>query len=725
MIRVVARCVTFALLISLLLLGVSIARAADPPETEFIAGEIIIKFEAGVRPQSLGTDAQGRLVTDLPFLNALSTNYGVSDMGVMVKALPAEPETRATLVQKGLNRVYKLRIDEKADLAQAIRAFKSSPHVEYAEPNYIAHASIIPNDPYWNLQWGMAQIEAPAAWDITTGSDSVTIAIVDTGVDLFHPDISGKLKSGYDFVNDDDTPQDDHGHGTHVAGIAAAKTDNGTGVAGLCWGAEIMPVKVLDDYGVGGEDRVANGIIYAASHGADIINLSLGIPTYSSVLKDAVEYAHDLGCVVVAATGNYNASVNYPARYPEVIAVAATDSNDQRAFFSNYGPEVDVAAPGVNIRSTYWWGGSTYGELSGTSQASPHVAGLAALIWSVNPGLSNTQVESIIKQTADDLGAAGRDAYYGFGRINARRALEATAPSLVVSPSMGFLANPVTDPFSQTLHIGNGAMYGTLQWSAAENPDVTWLSISPSTTLGIASPPSPGELAVSVDKDLAGQGTHSAAIRITSSDPYIQNSPRGVSVTLAYISSFEKTYLPLVTVNSGSWIDITADGTVLSLGDDDAQRIPLPFDFRFYGTTYNDLWVSSNGFASFANGYTNWINDCLPDARVPNNAIYAFWDDLRPADGGGGGTIYAKQVDNETFVIEWHEVSHFGSTGRETFEIVLKKDDTILLQYQLLSSPSSATVGMENAKGTVAQQYWCNGSGASLYNGLSVTLTTP
>lgn len=728
MIRFVARCVTLVLLIHLLLLGSVITYADDlakppSPRIEFVPGEMLVKFKARVRPKALGTDAQGWLATDLPFLNVLSARYRVTGMDMVVKALPAEPKARATLVREGLNRIYKLKVDEKADLAQAIRAFKSSPYVEYAEPNYIAHVFTTPNDTYWSSQWGMTKIEAPAAWDITTGSDSVTIAIVDTGVDLLHPDLSGKLVSGYDFINGDNDPQDDHGHGTHVAGIAAARTNNGTGVAGLSWGARIMPVKVLNDYGRGEYEDIANGIIYAASNGADIINLSLGGSASSSVLEDAVEYAYDLGCVVVAAAGNNNSSVSYPARYPEVIAVAATDSSDRRASFSNHGPEVDVAAPGVNIRSTYWWGGSTYERLNGTSQASPHVAGLAALIWSVSPGLNNVQVESIIKQTADDLGAADRDNYYGFGRINARRALEATAPSLAISPLMGFLADPVTDPSSRILHIGDGAMYGTLQWSAAENPDVTWLSIGPPSS-GSASPFSPGELAVRVDKDVAGQGTHSAAIRVTSSAPYIQNSPQDISVTLVYTSSFERSYLPLATMNSGNWIDIT-DGTVLLLGDDDVRKITLPFSFRFYGTTYNDLWVSSNGFVSFANGYTSWTNDCLPGSSAPNNAIYIYWDDLRPADGGGDGTIYAKQVDSETFVIEWYEVSHYGTSDRETFEIVLKKDNTILLQYQSLSNTSSATVGVENANGSAAQQYRCNGSGSPLHNGLAIKFTTP
>jgi thermitase len=728
MIRI-AKCAILVLLINLWLLGSVIAHAADPPkpsspQIEFVPGEMIVKFKARVRPQALGTDDQGRLATDLPFLNVLSARHRVTDMDMMVKALPVEPKARATLMQKGLNRIYKLKVDEKADLAQVIRAFKSSPYVEYAEPNYIAHVFRIPNDLYWSSQWGMTKIEAPAAWDITTGSDSVTIAIVDTGVDLLHPDLDDKLVSGYDFINGDDDPQDDYGHGTHVAGIAAAKTNNGTGVAGLSWGAKIMPVKVLNDYGSGGYEDVANGIIYAANNGADIINLSLGGSASSSVLEEAVEYAHDLGCVIVAATGNNNSSVSYPARHPRVIAVAATDSNDQRASFSNYGPEVDVTAPGVSIRSTYWWAGSTYERVSGTSQASPHVAGLAALIWSLSPGLDNTQVESIIKQTADDLGVAGRDNYCGFGRINARRALEATAPSLAISRSMSFLADPVTDPSSQTLPIGNGAMYGTLQWSAVENPDVTWLSIGPPTS-GNASLPSSGELTVSVDRDVAGQGTHSAAILVISSNPYIQNSPWDVNVTLAYASSLERTYLPLVTMSSGSWIDIAADGTILSLGDDDVQKLTLPFDFRFYGTTYDELWVSSNGFVSFANGYTNWINDCLPDTSAPNNAIYALWDDLRPADGGGSGTIYAKQVDSETFVVEWYKVSHYTNSARETFEIVLKKDNTVLLQYQSLSSASSATVGVENINSTVTQQYWCNGSGNPLYNGLVVEFTTP
>jgi hypothetical protein len=266
-------------------------------------------------------------------------------------------------------------------------------------------------------------------------------------------------------------------------------------------------------------------------------------------------------------------------------------------------------------------------------------------------------------------------------------------------------------------------MYGALQWSAVENPDVPWLSISPPT--GNASPPSPGELAISVDKDVAGQGVHSAAIRITSSDAYIQNSPQDVDVALVYTSSLERAYLPLVTMSSEDWIDITADGTILSLGDDDVQQIALPFGVHFYGTTYYDLWVSSNGFVSFANGYKNWTNGCLPDTNTPNNAIYAFWDDLRPADGGGGGTIYAKQVDSETFVIEWHAVSHLSNPSPETFEIVLNRDNTIFLQYHSLSSTSSATVGIENTNGTGTQQYRCNDSGSPLYDGLVVEFTTP
>jgi len=343
---------------------------------------------------------------------------------------------------------------------------RRSPLVVYAEPDYIWHAFTTPNDTYYaDYQWNMPQINMPSAWDVTTGSSSVTIAIVDTGVDTSHPDLSANIVSGYDFVNRDADPQDDEGHGTHVAGIAAAIGNNNEGVAGMAWQASIMPIKVLGADGSGSVSDIADGITWAADHGAQIINLSLGGPDVSSVIRDAVNYAYDQGALLVAAAGNEYDEGNptmYPAAYDHVLAVGAVGDEDEHAYYSNTGSYVDVAAPGGNpssdydsdpnhwILSTYWRGsGYSYAWIVGTSQACPHVAGLAALIWARNPSLSNDDVESIIESTAVDLGSSGRDDVYGYGRIDAQAAVAATAtptPTATHTPT----ATPTTPPATPT-----------------------------------------------------------------------------------------------------------------------------------------------------------------------------------------------------------------------------------------------------------------------------------
>lgn len=298
-----------------------------------------------------------------------------------------------------------------------------------------------PNDPDYSLyQWGLPRVNAPAAWVESTGA-GVTIAVMDTGVDLNHPDLAAKIAPGWDFTNDDSAPQDDHGHGTHVAGIAAAATHNYLGVAGLGWDARIMPVKVLDSNGYGYYSDIADGISWAADHGAQVINMSVGGDEWSQVLQDATDYAYRRGALVVAAAGNCADPMDYypckthnptfyPAANPNVLAVGATTASDVRASFSEYGDFVDVTAPGVSIYSTLWDDG--YGSLSGTSMASPLVAGVAALAWAHRPALTNAQIASVIQGSATDLGAPGRDDEYGYGLVDAAEAV-AAAGSLTMA----------------------------------------------------------------------------------------------------------------------------------------------------------------------------------------------------------------------------------------------------------------------------------------------------
>lgn len=311
---------------------------------------------------------------------------------------------------------------------------------------------LYPNDTYFSTdQWALnntgqyggvpgADIDAPEAWGYTTGSNTVIVAIVDTGIDTSHPEFSGRLLPGkrfYDGGSSDSNVYDDVGHGTHVAGIAAAAGNNGIGIAGMAWGVKILPVKVLGSSGFGYTSDVVAGVNWAASNGAKVINLSLGGPNYSSTLQTAINNAYSQGILVMAAAGNcgdqyysdngcsYQNQPSYPAAGSHVLAVAATDESDQRAEFSNIGNYVDVAAPGVDIASTYpTASGHSYVLLDGTSMAAPFVTGLAALLYSRHPSYTPDQVAQAILQNADSVGGySGHNSSFGCGRINAALAL--------------------------------------------------------------------------------------------------------------------------------------------------------------------------------------------------------------------------------------------------------------------------------------------------------------
>jgi subtilisin family serine protease len=292
--------------------------------------------------------------------------------------------------------------------------------IQYVELDYTGSAlDVTPNDPFFSNQGDMLAINAPGGWEYYTGSSGVIIAIIDSGVDLYHPDLAGKIIQGWDFVNNDDSAQDDFGHGTHVAGIAAAVGNNSTGIAGLDWSAKILPIKVLNSSGFGSALNISQGIIYAVDHGAKIINLSLGFTSNSALVADAVNYAYQHGVTIIASTGNSNGAVTYPAALPQVIAVGAVDNNGTRWASSNFGPEVDLVAPGVNIYST---NPSGYGTRTGTSMAAAHVSGLAALLEGMS-SLTPDQVKTAMTSTSRDLGTAGWDALFGNGLIQVRDAI--------------------------------------------------------------------------------------------------------------------------------------------------------------------------------------------------------------------------------------------------------------------------------------------------------------
>ncbi|MFN3346785.1 MAG: S8 family peptidase [Candidatus Bipolaricaulaceae bacterium] len=354
----------------------SLETLAPPPGTPaaaFAPDQILVKFKPGVPPE-MASSVHARLG------------------GQLVQVIP---RIEVHVVRIPLGRVPEM-----------VRAYLLEELVEFAEPDYIATAFYVPNDPGYVNQWALPKIQAPAAWDLTKGSSTVRIAILDTGIDQNHEDLAAKIVANRNFTTSR-TVDDLYGHGTHVAGIAAAITDNGRGVAGVGFNSSLMNVKVLGDSGSGQYSWIANGIIWAADNGAHVINMSLGGSSTSSTLESAVKYAYGKGVVLVAAAGNDNtSSPSYPAYYLECIAVAATDQNDVKASFSNYGNWVDIAAPGVNIYSTLPNHNNrirvkNYGYLSGTSMAAPHVAGAAALLRARYPSLTNAEIAQKLISTGD------------------------------------------------------------------------------------------------------------------------------------------------------------------------------------------------------------------------------------------------------------------------------------------------------------------------------------
>ncbi|HEX2924463.1 MAG TPA: S8 family peptidase [Chloroflexota bacterium] len=417
--------------------------AAQSDRQDFVPGELLVKLR-GESPE-------------LPLSLIQSLGYPISvlekmeGVGVLRLSVPAGREM------------------------ESIQLLTRSPLVEWAEPNGVAEALRIPDDPlYGQYQWDLWKIQAEQAWEISTGSRDIVVAVLDTGIDATHPDLEGKLVPGYDFLNDGPTPEDNSGHGTHNAGIIGAATNNAVGVAGIAWNCRIMPVKVLNSNGTGPESVIARGIMFAADQGAKVINMSFGSPTSSRVLSDAVQYAYNKGALLIAGAGNTaktNNSMVYPAAFDQVLAVAATDENDEIGDFSQHHPYVGISAPGMRILNSYWRGSASsgYQSASGTSAAAPHVSGVAALIKSVNPALTNTQVKQILMDTSDDLGEPGVDEYFGAGRLNAYKALLVAKLTLATPtpPSPAATPSPAASP------------------STAATPTV---AVTPSATVPTAAP---------------------------------------------------------------------------------------------------------------------------------------------------------------------------------------------------------------------------------------------
>jgi subtilisin family serine protease len=401
------------------------------------------------------------------------TSPHVDTHHVAVTVLPSvsRREVRDLFAQAGVAleravpqiRAYLGRVAPEHQTA-AVAELDRSPLVLEAEREVFMQAyATHPDDVDWNQQWGLRLIGLPQAWDVTRGADGLVVAVVDTGVDPEQADLRGALVPGYDFVNRDADPRDDEGHGTSVAGIIAARGDNHTGTAGVCWRCKIMPVKVLGTDGVGDDSVIAAGVVWAADHGARVINLSLGGPVTTQDLSNAVAYAVGHGAVVVAAAGNSASTTPfYPAAEPAALSVAATTSSDRAYSWSNYGPWVDVAAPGCNAAPSVSGHSVIF---CGTSSATPVVSGVAALALAAQPSADPARVVEALEAGSVPLAGVVK-----YGRIRAPETLDSVRPATPAASGQVFRDSVGGDVRSRTytLTVGRGRLAGELVFGRRE-----------------------------------------------------------------------------------------------------------------------------------------------------------------------------------------------------------------------------------------------------------------
>ena len=525
-------------------------------QSEFVPGELIVRFKDEV---------------------AFTAQSTAQSLGLSVKAGGAERAMLMMLPEQGPVRAQALNAlgvpqrriagdatdakqRDKEDTIMAIKAMRKRKDVLYAEPNYLRRALLVPNDSRFSEQWHYPLINLPGAWDITTGSNAVIVAVVDTGVLLNHPDLQGQLVEGYDFISlldysrdgdgRDDDPNDPGDsptggssfHGTHVAGTIAARTNNSLGVAGVAWDARIMPLRVLGSGGVGTSYDIMQALRYAAGFSndsgrvpakrADIINLSLGGPASSNHERDVYQQVYDAGVLVVAAAGNENSSAaSYPAGYDAVISVSAVDRNKALSSYSNFGSTIDLAAPGGDrnngVLSTRGNDSGTalvytYDQVAGTSMAAPHVSGVLALMKAVYPALTPIQLEQMLAcgLLTEDIGDAGRDNSFGFGLIDAEKTVSAAQALAAsgdfscnvpqVSPASLNFGNAETSAMLEVRRIGNQALS-----VAASVPDgINWLTVTPANVDAQGF----GNYQVTVDRSqVVGEGAFRSSITFTTS----------------------------------------------------------------------------------------------------------------------------------------------------------------------------------------------------------------
>jgi subtilisin family serine protease len=645
-------------------------------ESPFVPNELIVRFRRGVPQEEIDAVIGGTGATVKRRLNAI--NY-------CVLTLPA-----------------------CLPVNQALKRFRQYKGVETVEPNYVIplqEEPALPDDPHFrDFQWNLhntgqsggledADIDALEAWEVEQGSPSVVIAVIDTGVDYAHPDLAVNIwenngesgletqvdddgngyvddTRGWDFVDEDNDPMDEHGHGTHVAGIAGAVANNGVGVAGVVWNCRIMPVRAGDSGGLFTSEHAAMAIIYAAENRANVINLSWGGYDKISLIDDAMGFATAQGALICAAAGNDNSNNPvYPAatRNEAVIAVGATDDADQKALFSNYGDWVQVSAPGdgpamsdsgqQGIFSTFLQGG--YRQMRGTSMATPHVSGTAALLFSLFPDLSAIEAKTQIMRSVDvlaDLNGTNMTS----GRVNAYRALTETYETpfiFSVTPRQAHEGDRITilgDKFGET---DAGAS------SVTFDPGLEAEALSWSNSAIVCQVP---------------HGAETGDLWVT--------TPGGTSNKVQ------------VTLLATYYNEALTDGLFLGAGapmgwhaDDRSWEYVLPFSFPFFGRNHETVHVCSNGFLVFDDaGFHSYDNDA--ETLKTKVMIAPLWDDL-VTTGSAGEDIYLHSPSPDSVCFRW-EAKRYGTGNPVHVEAVLYSSGDIEFNYGSGNANLSPTVGI-------------------------------
>lgn len=703
-------------------------QAAAP---EYRPGELLVKFHEGV----LSAQAE-----------AVAKAHGA------IEARRFKPPRK--LPHAAIGRWWHVKLGKGQNLKKVQERLAKDPTVEAVELNYVVRTATLPNDPRYPELWGLnnigqtggtadADIDAPEAWDIHTGSSNVLVAVIDTGVAYDHPDLAanawintGEIPGngidddgngyvddvhGYDFYNLDADPYDDHGHGTHVAGTIAAVGDNGVGVVGVSWQARVMAVKFLGAGGSGYTSGAISAVLYATDMGARVMNNSWGGGGFSQALMDAITAANDADALFVAAAGNSSSSndttPHYPSSYnvPNVLAVAATDHNDAMASFSNYGAtSVHLGAPGVDILSSVpttvgicCSDPSGYKLLSGTSMATPHASGAAALLLAQNPARAALGVKSLLMGTVDPLAALAGKTVSG-GRLNIHNAISCSPTQMSLttkSPSPNF-----------NLDYGQPTTIAALTHSCG----------TPITGAQMEAAFSSGEPTLLLHDDglhgdgAASDGVYAAAWTPTRLDALsitiTATHPAFGSVSQTVSGQVRQRIMYVSEQTAYAWNDITG-GTRHALMDDSSVTIPIGFAFEFFGNTYANVIISSNGFLTFSSiGSEVYVNTSIPSTSVPNNFVASFWDDLNPGAGGAVYSLLEGEAPNRRLTIAWVDVPHYSVGGAVSFEaILLEGSNEIIVQYRDVifgasnyDAGGNATVGVENADGTDGMQYLYN-----------------